>query len=95
MALDRKVNNSEEPLWCLVDYGCHTTSMSLIAETKAARAARHAGNRPTDQKETLREFDDDINRFINHNRDEGRHEVLLKLVAAISSEAAIFEARKI
>lgn len=84
----------EEPLWCLVEDNRDSASVTLMAETKLARQDRHDGNAPSDRKETLMELDDDINRFINRNRLDCKHEVLLKLVSAVSLESAKLEAAK-
>lgn len=91
---NRDNNYDNEPLWSLVDDGCHSTCVTLYAETKEARQQRHDGTLEPDGKITLRELDDDLNRFINRNRRDCNHEALLKLVAAVSSEAAQLEASK-
>ncbi len=84
----------EEPLWCLVDDGCESTCVTLMAETKIAREQRHEGTLKPDGKTTLRELDDEINHFINSIRMAGGQNHLNQLVAAISSEAAQLEASK-
>lgn len=84
----------EEPLWSLVDDGCYSTCVTLYAETKTARQQRHDGTLEPDGKITLKELDDDLNRYINRGRRDGQHEALLKLVAAVCSEAAQLEAKK-
>ena len=86
---------SAEILWSLVADGCSNTCVSLFGETPKAREQRLAGEMELDGKEVLRQLDDELNRFINKNREAGGHDMLITLVAAVMYEAAMLEASKI
>lgn len=93
--MSEKPANPDEPLWSLVDDGCHSTRVRLMGETAAERQKRHSGSEEPNGQTTLRELSDELNQFINKNRAAGHHDMLLTLVAAVSSEAATHEASKI
>jgi hypothetical protein len=85
----------DEPLWSLVDDGCESTCVVLLGETPRAREDRLAGRLGSDGKVVLRPLSAELNQFINANRKDGRHEMLITLVAAVMCEAAMLEASKI
>ena len=91
---NRDKNYNDEPLWSLVADGCQSTCVTLYAETQEARQQRREGTLESDGKITLRELDDDLNRFINRGRRDGQHEMLIKLVAVVCNESAQLEASK-
>lgn len=87
--------SEDEPLWSLVKESSGSTTITLMAETRTARDERHSGKEPSDRKETVVDLDEDLNRFINQNRRDCRHEELLALIQVVSVESVALEARKI
>lgn len=81
--------------WCIVADKLNGSSVSILGETQESREKRHNGTQPNDGKETLQEFDEEMNAFVNKIRKAGDHDKLLQIIKVVSNEAARLEAERV